>query len=246
VKDASKEKISRRRFLYLSTLVSFWLPIGRIGSLALENEDRREGPYPLTIKILNGAYQAEMSANRHYDAYCRKALAEKYPNIAYLFYAFGVSEYTHARNYRKLVDKMGVHFQMQAISISVADTKTNLNTAARKELLKIKQYYPMVLERLRVESYDPALMYCTYSWKCHQQHEKLIKKIKKYSGIFFGMLAKKIEGMNPNYYICQFCGSTIDEPPQSACIICNSAPSQYRQIHRPTPGRIENPPSTAS
>ena len=73
-----------------------------------------------------------------------------------------------------------------------------------------------------------------YSWKSHEQHEKMINEIKKYSGIFYKMLAKKIENMRLNYYVCDICGSTINGKPEKPCVICNYPISHYIEIKRPT------------
>jgi rubrerythrin len=119
------------------------------------------------------------------------------------------------------------------IPISIADTKANLNIAALKEMEKIYKFYPEIFKKLSSESHDQAVINCIYSWKSHQQHEKVIKKIKKYSGLFFNPLAKKIERMQPNYYVCKICGSTIDEEPQTPCVICNHPMSHYEKLNRP-------------
>jgi len=61
----------------------------------------------------------------------------------------------------------------------------------------------------------------------------MITDIKKYSGLFFSILAKKIEEMNPNYYVCEICGSTVDEKPETPCEICNYHVSHYQKLDRP-------------
>lgn len=115
----------------------------------------------------------------------------------------------------------------------VANAKANLNLAAIKELEKINTYYPEVFKKISSESHDQTAVYCMYSWKSHQQHKRMIHDIKRYSGIFFRPLAKKIESMNPNYYVCEICGSTIDEKPTIPCLICNHPLVHYKKIQRP-------------
>jgi len=51
-----------------------------------------------TMRIL--AYDSEKVASKHYVGYFRIAIKEKYPNTAYLFSAFAVSEKIHATNYK--------------------------------------------------------------------------------------------------------------------------------------------------
>jgi rubrerythrin len=225
--------ISRRQLLYYSALFSLFYPIANIKYIAGAAEKINEQHYPLTIDILKEAYWAEVIASKHYVGYCEKALEEKYLNIAYLFSAFSVSENIHAENYKKVIISLGSTLKEKVILVSVADTKKNLNLAATKEIKKITEFYPGILKKLSMESHEQAIEYSNYSWKSHQQHEEIINDIKRFSGIFFRPLAKKIERMNPNYYVCEICGSTRDEKPEKPCYICNYPVSYYKNIKRP-------------
>jgi len=226
--------ISRRQVLYFSALLAFWGPFVRFKSFAA-NDDRNKYAelYPFTLTSLKDAYRSEMMANRHYLSYCQKALSENYPNIAYLFSSLAVSEKIHADSYLELILSLGSSLESTDFPVSISTTKTNLNTAAIKELDKINEFYPEIFKKLSTESHDQAIIDCMYSWKSHQQHEMMINKIKKYSGFFFGSLARKIESMDPNYYVCEICGSTIDENPITPCEICNYPSSHYTKLDRP-------------
>ncbi|MDY6881369.1 MAG: ferritin family protein [Desulfatiglans sp.] len=228
-----EKMISRRQLLYSFSLLSFLYPILRIDSFVVAENMRKDIEYPLTIDILKEAYWAEMTAKNHYDGYCQKALAQNYPNIAYLFRVLSSSERIHAENYQKLIKDLGSTIKKKRIPVSVADTKANLNTAAVKEMEKIEHFYPKILKDLSPESNDRAIIHCMYSWKSHKQHEEIIKNIKKYSGLFFKPLAKRIERMNPNYHVCEICGSTVDEEPETPCDICNYPRSHYKKLERP-------------
>ena len=149
----------------------------------------------------------------------RKALSEDYQNIAYLFSSLSISEKIHADNYQRLIVSLGATLKNINISVSISNTKANLNVASMKELEKINKFYPEIIKGLSSESHKQAVISCMYSWKSHEQHEKMINEIKKYSGIFFKMLAKKIENMRPNYYVCDICGSTINGKPGKT--MCN-------------------------
>ena len=225
--------ISRRQLLYFSTLLFFCYPIVNLKSFAVADDKKNDKRYPLTIDILKEAYWAEMIASKHYDGYCQKALSENYPNIAYLFFALSISEKIHADNYQELIVSLGATLEKTEISVSIAATKANLNIAAIKELEKINKFYPEMLKKLSCESHDQAVINCMYSWKSHQQHGEMINDIKKYSGLFFRPLAKKIESMKPNYYVCEICGSTMDEKPEKPCAICNYPMSHYKKFKRP-------------
>ncbi len=226
--------LCRRRFLYLSALLALCPPFAPLRSMLWAGEAEKQR-YPLTARVLVEAYWSETIAHRHYLAYSSKALKEKFDNIAYLFSAFAVSEKVHADAYLRLLETLLAPAGEEEVQVSVGSTKENLNRAARKELEKIEQFYPEVLTRLASESHDQAVVNCMYAWKSHRQHEKMIRQIKKYSGLFFSSLAKRIEGMNPNYHVCEICGSLVDEQPAAPCEICNFPLSHYYRLERPAP-----------
>ena len=224
-------KLSRRDFLFFSALGSLVYPFGR-NALAVDTHPAIS--YPNTISILKQAFKSEMIAHKHYVGYTQRAKVEKYPNIAYMFKAFSISEKIHADNYSRLLDKLGKNTIYIPLLINVDDTKSNLTKAAQKELEKIKITYPLFLKKIETEQCDDAIKNLMYSWKSHRQHEKKIKRIHKYTAYFFGSVVKEIEGMSLDMHVCEVCGSTIDEAPVLPCDICNRALSHYRKIDRPT------------
>ena len=226
--------ISRRQLLYSTLLLPFLYPIVNHNHFAIADDKNNDHRYPLTIDVLKKAYWEEVSAYKHYDRYSQKALSDNYANIAYLFSSISTSEKIHADNYLKVISNLGSSIENKEILVTVDDTQSNLKNAAIKELEKIEKFYPTFLKQLSLESHDQAIKYCVYSLKSHQQHEEIIRSIKKHSGMFFKPLAKKIEGMNPNYFVCGICGSTLDEEPSLACPICNHPVSHYRKIAVPT------------
>jgi len=225
-------KISRRDFIFLTASFPLLVPVPGVAPAAENNVSIIY--YPDTISILKQAFHAEMSAHKRYIKFVEKALAEKYPNIAYLFHSFSFSEKIHAVNYDRIINKLGSKIQPIPVLIDVRDTKSNLSIAAKKELEKIKITYPDFLKRLESEKYETAIANCMYSWKSHRQHEKMVQKIRKYTDSFFGSVAKKIEGLSLDFHVCDICGSTIDKEPDSSCEICNKSMSHYQKIDRPT------------
>ena len=225
---------SRRDILQLSILASIGFPLSRVFAASEKAALSGKGGFPLTVAVLKEAFVVETVATRRYVSFAHKALEERYPNIAYMFIAFSESEKTHADNYRSILLPLGESPREPGTQITVSDTRDNLRTAAKNELDKIDHTYPDYLKRLQVEANEPSVVNCMYSWKSHQQHEEEIKKIIRYSGLFFDQVAKKIEGGNPDYFVCSLCGSTISEPPKIACIICNYPMKYYRRIDRPS------------
>jgi rubrerythrin len=228
------EPISRRQFLYLvSSVLGASFPYSLAFASPGENSPRKRAAYPITIAVLKAAYVAEMAAYTNYGEYCKKAVEQGYPNIAYLFRAFGVSEKRHADNYKRILESFGVVVEKPTFDVVVRDTKANLSKAAEKELIKIEKTYPDFLARLRNEAHDQAVINCMYSWKSHRQHEEKIAQIQRYSKFFFGSVARKIEGMKLDFHVCGICGSTLDEPPEIPCVICNYPISYYKRVVRP-------------
>ena len=227
------EILSRRSFLYRIASLSFLYPL----SIATASSDvkklAKDEQFPVTAAVLKAAYEAERVASENYLCYSRKAVEEKYSNIAYLFTAFASSEKIHAENYKRILASMNTVTTEPELDIIILDTKANLIKATEGELKKIKKTYPGFLAKLRKESNDQAVINCMYSWKSHRQHKRKISEIRKYSQFLFGHVAKKIEGLKFDFHVCEICGSTIDEAPKSPCDICNHPNLHYRKVKRP-------------
>lgn len=189
--------------------------------------------YPITIGVLKAAYKIEMIASKSYTNCSRKALEDRYSNIAYLFAAFSVSEKIHADNYKKLLKSLCIEIEEPVIKVVISDTKANLKKASDQELLKIEKIYPDFLNKLTKESLNQAVINCMYSWKSHRQHERKMRRVSRYAGIFFRGVAKRIEGEKFNFHVCEICGSTIDEAPNLPCEICNYPRTYYRKVIKP-------------
>ena len=231
-------KILRRQFLYLSAISPF---VFQLSAFAGQSEENKSAIiYPHTIAVLQESFRTEMMAYKNYIGYTSKALSEKHPNIAYLFYSLSYSEKVHADNYRRILAALGYDPKPIQIEIEVHDTKSNLEKAAQNELKKIKTTYPGFLLELETESCEEAIVYCMYAWKSHKQHEEKIKEIGKYSEMFFPSVVGKIEGLNLDFYVCAVCGSTIDKVPDLPCVICNKSRSNYQEIEHPVSHNLQN------
>ena len=227
------DKISRRQFLYISAFLPLSYHLSIVVASPGENKLDANYLFPITIAILKSAYLSEKLASEHYVGYSRKAVQEKYHNIAYLFSALEVSEKIHAENYKKILTSLSAEPEELEFEILILDTKANLMKASDNELLKIQKTYPDFLDKLKQESCEEAIVKCTYSWKSHQQHLSQLNEIRKYSPQFFGSVAKKIEEMKLDFHVCEICGSTINEVPKTPCEICNNPKSLYQRVKRP-------------
>lgn len=225
---------SRRDILVLSFFAPICFPLSRAYSANEKEQTSGKSTFPQSVAVMKEAFVLEMLASRNYVGFSRKALDESYPNIAYMFIAFSESEKIHADNYRKTLLLLGETPETTDARIDISYTKDNLQKAAQNERAKITIAYPEYIKRLQPEAYEPSVVTCMYSWRSHKQHEAEISKILKYSESFFGQVAKKIEGMDLHYFVCNHCGSTLAEPPEIPCIICNYPMKYYRKIGRPS------------
>jgi rubrerythrin len=192
-----------------------------------------QSKYPKTVYTLQERYRDEVHAVHKYLAYAQQALSEDYPNIAYLFVTFAASESVHARNFKRLLSDLGV--QVKEIPIpefKVSSTKENLNDAATLEIEEINREYPRLIEHMKPENHEPAIRDITYAWKAEEQHHDLMEKVLSGTGIFFGLLAKKIEKTDVRFFVCQRCGSTVTVLPRDVCPICKSPVASYKEVEK--------------
>jgi rubrerythrin len=190
-----------------------------------------QSEYNETIFVLQTLYQDEMQAVHNYRAYAQKAVTEKYPNIAKLFMTLAASETVHARNFKDCLSGLGVKTQQfPQPQVKVDSTRNNLKFATAVELEEIDKKYPEFMEQIRPENHMPAIQFITYAWESEKQHRELLKKIKSGTGMFFGLLTKRIEGNPYQYFVCQNCGSTLSEIPASTCPICGGPAAKYTEI----------------
>jgi len=186
--------------------------------------------YSKTISVLQELYKSEIIASKTYSGFAKKAEEEKYYSVSRLFRALSESESVHARNFKNVLNDLGVEPKnFPNPNIKIADTKTNLKQALKMELSDIDTNYPMLLKKIKPEGYKRALEDITYAWESEKQHRDLIKKMKSALGFFFGKIVEKLDEAK-DYYVCQRCGSTVFKLPEKSCIICGSHVSKYKQI----------------
>jgi rubrerythrin len=192
-----------------------------------------QSKYPETLATLRTACSNEIQAHLNYSAYAQKANSENYPNIAYLFSGFAMSESIHARNFRQILSELGGQVkETPKPDLKVFNTKANLKNALDFELKDIDQRYPQLIEKIKPEKHEAAIRDITYAWESEKQHRDLIQKMQSGTGIFFGLLAKKIEETSVRYFVCQICGSTVVELPKDSCPICKGSVSGYKEVER--------------
>ena len=187
--------------------------------------------YQQTIQILKQAYLREIQAHLAYVKFSQKALKEGYPNIAYLFKSFAVAESIHGRNFKNTLLALGDPPSWPEERIEILSTRKNLDQAIQLELNEINIYYPEHIRAIKEEAHWNAITAVAHALASEKQHENLLQKMKKGTGIFWGMLKKRIEGEDLTFFICQVCGSTLNKIPD-ICPICEKPNSFYKKIER--------------
>jgi len=219
-------KTDRNRYLSIS-IVMACIFVFLLFAVCINAQSR----YRETITVLQTLYQDEVRAFNDYKAYAQKAASEKYPNIAKLFMTLSVSESIHAGNSKKLLSDIGAKAEeIAGFEPQVSSTRKNLKLATAVELEEIDRKYPQLIKQITPENHATAIQYITYAWEAEKQHQQLLKKIKSGTGIFFGLLTQKIEGSPSPYFVCQNCGSTLTEIPETTCPICGGATANYKEI----------------
>ncbi len=209
----------------LVVLISFSLCLIQ----AVAGEDKIAN-YRETFSVLQELYKAEITASKTYSEFTQKAEEEKYYSVSRLFSALSGSETVHARNFKNILNDLGVELNnFPDPDIKIADTKTNLKWALKVELSEIDTNYPKLIKKIKLEGNKRALEDITYAWKSEMQHRDLIKKMKSALGFFFGKIVDKLKEAKDNH-VCQRCGSTVFKLPEKSCIICGSPVSMYKQI----------------
>ena len=222
-----RQGVSRRALLLKGTA---GLALGALVLLPIRAPGAADD-YATTIKTLRFAYEREMTSYRRYVVYSRQARTEHYRGISYLFNAIASSELIHAQNFDRVLSRLGVEIeQFQPPEPNVADTKANLIDAAAKELNSIDAVYPDILKQLELENYKDAIVNATYAWESHKQHRGIIQKIEDYTADHFEEVARTIDEKTGSYYVCEICGSTVNDIPLDTCPICGLPSTHYRKI----------------
>ena len=160
-----------------------------------------------TEQNLKEAFAGESQANRRYLAFAKKAEEEGFPQIAKLFRAAAEAETVHAHNHLRVLK-------------GIRSTKENIQEAINGETHEFKKMYPEMMERAKTEKNDEAFQTFHYANEVEKIHAALYTKALEKLG--------KNEGVD--YYVCPFCGNTVEKAPPEKCPICGAPGKSFRKI----------------
>ncbi|MGB9838860.1 rubrerythrin family protein [Methanothermobacter sp.] len=160
-----------------------------------------------TMDNLKEAFAGESQANRKYLAFARKADEEGYHQVAKLFRAAAEAETVHAMNHLEA---------MEAIN----STEENLREAIAGETAEFKEMYPGFIEEAEAEGEEQARWSFDVANKVEKIHAELYQNA-------LDNLGRNVE---VDYYVCSWCGNTVEGEAPERCPICGAPRKEFRKI----------------
>ena len=159
---------------------------------------------------LESAFAGESQANRKYLFFAEKAEEEGHKQVARLFRAAADAETAHARNHLKVLQ-------------GIKSTKDNLLAAIGGEHYEFIEMYPGFIEQAESEGEKKARDSFTLANKVEQIHH----------GLYQTALSKLEKGQTIDekpFYVCQYCGNTIEGEAPEKCPICGVPKRMFKLI----------------
>ncbi|MFW6113945.1 MAG: rubrerythrin family protein [Actinomycetota bacterium] len=160
-----------------------------------------------TMDNLEEAFAGESQANRKYLAFAKKADSEGYAQVARLFRAAADAETVHAHAHLRVMKGVG-------------KTADNLKEAVEGETHEFKSMYPRMMEEAKEEGKDDAYQSFAYANTVEEIHAGLYKKALENLG----------ENEKVDYYVCQYCGNTVEGDPPEKCPVCGAPRKMFKKI----------------
>jgi len=163
-----------------------------------------------TKENLEFAFAGESQANRKYLFFADKAEEEGHKQIARLFRAAADAETVHARN----------HFN---VSLGVKSTKDNLLAAIGGENHEFTEMYPGFIKQAESEGEKKARDSFNLANKVEKIHHGLYQTA-------LSMLEKGQAIDEKPFYVCQYCGNTIEGEAPEKCPVCGVPKRMFKLI----------------
>ena len=163
-----------------------------------------------TIENLKDAFAGESQANRKYNIFAEKAEEEGQPRIARLFRAAADAEAVHARNHLRAMQGIGT-------------TAGNLAKAIGGESYEFTEMYPQFIKQAEEEGQSEAAGSFRMANKVEQIHHGLYKAALE--GLEKGA-SKELK----SFYVCQYCGNTVEGEIPDRCPVCGRPRKMFRLV----------------
>jgi rubrerythrin len=160
-----------------------------------------------TSDNLSEAFAGESQANRKYLAFAKKADDEGYAQVARLFRAAADAETVHAHAHLRVMG--GVH-----------ETSANLEEAIGGETHEFTSMYPAMIEEAKEEGNRGAVETFYNANEVEQIHARLYQNALDNLG----------NTGKVTYYVCQYCGNTVENEAPEKCPICGRPKSMFKKM----------------
>lgn len=160
-----------------------------------------------TIDNLKEAFAGESQANRKYLAFAKKADEEGFHQVAKLFRAAAEAETVHAHNHLKVMK-------------GIKSTEENLKEAIAGEVEEFKEMYPAFIKESNEEENKAA----TWTFDVANQVEEI------HAGLYQKALENLGENVEVAYYVCNFCGNTVEKEAPEICSVCGAPKKEFKKM----------------
>ncbi|MDD1774005.1 MAG: rubrerythrin family protein [Methanobacterium sp.] len=160
-----------------------------------------------TSDNLKEAFAGESQANRKYLAFAKKADEEGYFQVARLFRAAAAAETVHAHNHLTVMNGIG-------------STEENLKVAIAGEVEEFKKMYPAFIKESKEEDNEAATWSFDVANRVEEIHALLYENALE-------TLGKNVETI---YYVCNFCGNTVEKVAPDLCPICGAPKKEFKKL----------------
>jgi len=160
-----------------------------------------------TIDNLKEAFAGESQANRKYLAFAKKADEEGFFQVARLFRAAAAAETVHAHNHLTVME-------------GIKSTEENLKEAIAGEVKEFKEMYPAFIKEAQEEDNEAA----TWTFDVANKVEEI------HAGLYEKALENLGENVEVAYYVCNFCGNTVEKEASQLCPVCGAPQKEFEKI----------------
>lgn len=144
-------------------------------------------------------------------------------------YSETIKVLTESYNSKLQAKRNYLAFPKMAVSDNYVNIAYLFNALSVSEDIHAENFKKILYSK---ENYSDAIKNITFARESEKQHRDLIEKISSNIGMFFGVIAKKIESEPTVYFVCTICGSTLTELPQYYCPICKGPVSAYKEVKK--------------
>jgi len=130
-----------------------------------------------TISNLKASLNSENYTSARYNAFSDKAIKEGYMQIGKLFKALSIAESVHAKNFKNVLDSIGVKIEKTNPNYVVESTEKNLQNAIKEEIMDIDSIYPNYIKQSNNSSIKQANHTFTQVWEAEKTHKNMLVMI---------------------------------------------------------------------